>query len=524
MAADKFLRGAMVLTAAGLLVKILGSVNRILLSRFLGGEGIGLYQIAYPVFLLVLAVSSAGVPIAISILVAEKVAKGQYAAARHTFKISLGIMLAMGSIFAILLYFVAGWMINTGIVKDSRAYLAIISLVPAVILSSVLASFRGYFQGFQMMQPTAVSQIFEQFVRVMTMIGLAYYLLPYGLEYAAAGAAFGAVPGAVAGLIVLSYFYCRNRRAWEQKTLLVEQDRPEKVRQIAKRMLLLALPVTCANIMVPASNILDMLLVPNCLYSIGYSVEQSTTLYGYLTGMGLPLVLMSTIVTLSLETGIVPAISEAYTLGDTKAIADKARMAMNICCLLTFPAMVGLFVLAEPIAKMIYNVAQAGVIIRHLSVVACLIGVYQVSTGILQGLGKINVPMVNMFIGLTAKSVAILLLVVEPYNVLGAAWATDLNLLLAAGLNLLSIKKMGITFVWGKLLRMFVAALTMGFVATVLYPVLTVRLGNTLAVCLTILVAGCVYAAMLLVVKAVDKELLIGLPIIGKRLERLVRK
>ena len=108
--ADKFLRGAMILTMAGLMVKILGSVNRILLSRLLGGEGIGLYQMAYPVFLLMLSVSSAGIPIAISIIVSEKVAKGQFKAAEQVFKISLGLMVVTGLCFALALFFGAGWL------------------------------------------------------------------------------------------------------------------------------------------------------------------------------------------------------------------------------------------------------------------------------------------------------------------------------------------------------------------------------------------------------------------------------
>ena len=130
--ADKFLRGAMILTMAGLMVKILGSVNRILLSRLLGGEGIGLYQMAYPVFLLMLSVSSAGIPIAISIIVSEKVAKGQFKAAEQVFKISLGLMVVTGLCFALTLFFGAGWLVESGFVRDPRAYYGLIALTGRV--------------------------------------------------------------------------------------------------------------------------------------------------------------------------------------------------------------------------------------------------------------------------------------------------------------------------------------------------------------------------------------------------------
>ncbi len=181
MSADKFLRGAMILTLAGLMVKVIGSVNRILLSRLLGGEGIGLYQMAYPVYLLLVAISSAGIPVAISIVVAEKLAQKDYANVQRIFKVSLGLTAAAGFVLASGLFFVAGWLVDSGIVTDARAYYGLIALTPAIFFSTVLACFRGFFQGNQLMTPPAVSQILEQVVRVVTMVALAYIFLPYGL-------------------------------------------------------------------------------------------------------------------------------------------------------------------------------------------------------------------------------------------------------------------------------------------------------------------------------------------------------
>ena len=207
MSKDKFLKGALILTVAGIIVKVIGSVNRILLSRLLGGEGIGLYQMAYPIYLLALSISSAGIPVAISIMVAEKAALQDYKGANRVFRISLSVMVVTGAAFSALLYFGAGWLIEHQYVRDSRAYYAIAALAPAIFFVTILASYRGYFQGMQRMLPTGASQIAEQLVRVVTMVAFAWYLLPRGLEYAAAGASFGAGPGAVAGLAVLIYFY-----------------------------------------------------------------------------------------------------------------------------------------------------------------------------------------------------------------------------------------------------------------------------------------------------------------------------
>ena len=128
MSKDKFLRGAMILTMAGLMVKVIGSVNRILLSRLLGGEGIGLYQMAYPVYLLLLAISSAGIPIAISIIVSGYLAKDDYRSARRVFSVSLRLMACVGAVLALLLFIAANYLVDSDIIRDGRSLLRFDSL------------------------------------------------------------------------------------------------------------------------------------------------------------------------------------------------------------------------------------------------------------------------------------------------------------------------------------------------------------------------------------------------------------
>ncbi|MBP2665302.1 MAG: spoVB, partial [Firmicutes bacterium] len=276
MSKEKFLKGALILTVAGIIVKVIGSVNRIFLSRLLGGEGIGLYQMAYPIYLLALSISSAGIPVAISILVAEKAALQDYRGANRVFKISLCLLTITGFIFSIILYFGAGWLIEHQYVRDPRAYYAIAALAPAIFFVTILSSYRGYFQGMQMMLPTGFSQIAEQFVRVVTMVGFAYVLLPRGLEYAAAGASFGAGPGAIAGLLVLLYFYWKYRKDLHNKIQNQPDLKQEASTSIILRIVQLALPVSLANIMLPVVSNIDLLIVPPRLEVAGYTVEQAT--------------------------------------------------------------------------------------------------------------------------------------------------------------------------------------------------------------------------------------------------------
>lgn len=512
---DKFLRGAMILTLAGLMVKVIGSVNRILLSRLLGGEGIGLYQMAYPVYLLLLAVSSAGIPVAISIVVSEYLAKEDYGNVRQVFRCSLRVTAGLGLILAVALYFVAGWLVETGSIRDARAYYALLALLPAIFFATVLASFRGFFQGHQLMTPPAISQIVEQFVRVCTMVLLAYALLPQGLEYAAAGAAFGAVPGSLTGLLVLGYFFHCYWGEWQEKGK-ENQGETDSFWSISKRLVLLALPVTCANILVPITSSIDMLLVPNRLVAVGNTIEQATTQFGYLAGMAQPLLMMATIPTMSLAASLVPAVSEAFTLGDMDAIRRRATVAMKLCCLITIPAAIGMSVLGEAIALLLYGTSKAGIAIIHSGPAICMLGLQQVTTGLLQGMGHTKRPMVHMLIGIVVKIAAVWFLTNSIYGIAGAAWATNINFALTALLNILLLKQAGVSFDWLETIKITVAAGIMGVFAGLLESSLRDASGVVVSALSGLLVAPIIYIILILLFKIVTKEELRQLPLVKK--------
>ncbi len=513
MSSDKFLRGAMILTLAGLMVKVIGSVNRILLSRLLGGEGIGLYQMAYPVYLLLLAISAAGIPVAISIIVAGFLAQKDYANVSQVFRISLRLMACVGAVLAVCLVLAAGWLVDAGVITDARAYYSLIALTPAIFFATILASFRGYFQGHQLMIPPAVSQIVEQFIRVVTMVVLAYVLLPYGLEYAAAGAAFGAVPGSLTGLVVMGCFYRYYRKQWQVEQ--VPAAELVRSRVLIKRLLLLALPVSCANILVPVTSSIDVLLVPGRLIDSGLSVEQATAQFGYLAGMAQPLLLMATIPTMSLATSLVPAVSEAFALNKWQIIGQKAATAMKLCCLITVPASVGMWVLAEPISCLLYGTAKAGVAIMHSAPAICLLGLQQVTTGMLQGMGHTNLPMLNMLIGIAAKLVAVLQLTNVEYGIAGAAWATNINFGVTALLNIIALYKFSIRFSWLSIAKIIAAAAMMGAVAVEAH-VLLGGASPALATIAAMLAAGISYIILLPLLGVLNRQELRQLPVVKR--------
>ncbi len=520
---EKFLKGTFILTVASFVVKVIGSLNWIFVSRILGGEGIGLYQMAFPIYFFAMTISQAGVPVAISIITAERVALKDIYGAQRVFRISMFLMMLTGIFFSVLTYLSADWLIDWQFIRDPRAHLSIVALSPTIFFVTFLAASRGYLQGWQRMTPTAVSQIVEQIFRVIVMIMLADLFLPMGLEYAAAGASLGALAGAVTGLIVLVYFHIKLNRDIEKTYGVNLQPAPETAQEsrlaIIKRIFKLALPVSAASIMLPVVSNLDLMIVPQRLEVAGYSVRQATELFGYLTGMAVPLINLATILTASLAVSIVPAISEARALKDSARIFRQTAAAVRISNFVCFPAFVIMFFLATPIASLIYNAPGAGPAVMISAVSIILLGLHQVSTGVLQGLGHTTIPMVNMVLAAAAKVVLNWTLTAIPsLGIMGAAWATAADMGVAAFINLYFIYKyIGYKIEFGQLLKTIAASGAMALVVKFFYD-LTIaewhmEIFSTFG---AIFAGGVVYLATMAMIGGMLEEDMARIPMIGR--------
>ena len=528
---EKFLKGTFILTIASFVVKVIGSLNWIFVSRILGGEGIGLYQMAFPIYFFAMTISQAGVPVAISIITAERVALKDIYGAQRVFRISMFLMLLTGIFFSVLTYLSADWLIDWQFIRDPRAHLSIVALSPTIFFVTFLAASRGYLQGWQRMTPTAVSQIIEQIFRVIVMIALADLFLPMGLEYAAAGASLGALAGAVTGLIVLVYFHIKLNRDIEKTYGVDLKPAPETAHEsrlsIIKRIFKLALPVSAASIMLPVVSNLDLMIVPQRLEVAGYSVRQATELFGYLTGMAVPLINLATILTASLAVSIVPAISEARALKDTARIFRQTAAAVRISNFVCFPAFVIMFFLATPIASLIYNAPGAGPAVMISAVSIILLGLHQVSTGVLQGLGHTTIPMVNMVLAAGAKVVLNWTLTAIPsLGIMGAAWATAADMGVAAFINLYFIHKyIGYKIEMGQLLKTIAASGAMALVVKFFYD-LTIaewhmEIFSTFG---AIFAGGIVYLATMAIIGGMLEEDMARIPMIGRFGIKVFRK
>ena len=529
---ESLMKGTFILTIAGIVVKIIGSLNWIFVSRVLGGEGIGLYQMAFPIYFFALSVSTAGVPVAISIITAERVALKDIWGARRVFRISMMLMLVTGVLFSLLTYFGAGWLIEYQFIRDPRAYYSVVVLAPAIFFVTLLASSRGYLQGWQRMTPTAVSQIVEQIFRVITMVLLARLFLPMGLEYAAAGASFGACAGAVTGLIVLVWYHWQLdrdiRRDYTPEELLPKADmEQESCWKILHRLFKLALPVSAASIMLPVVSNLDLAIVPQRLEVAGYTVNQATELFGYLTGMAVPLINLSTIITASLAVSIIPALSEARAVGDQARIYEQSAAGIRISHFVCFPAFIIVLMLATPISTLIYSAPGAGPAVWACSFSIVLLGLHQVSTGILQGLGHPTIPMVNMILAAVAKVILNWTLTAVPtLGILGAAFATAADMGVAAFINMFFIYKyVGCSMEWKHFFKACCASVVMAIAVKLFYDTTFAAWGINAVSTFGATFVGCVvYIAAMLVIGGIGEDDMERVPMVGHTFIRFLRK
>lgn len=426
-------KGTAVLVIGGLAVKVLGAFYRIYLSRLIGPEGIGLYQMAYPIYLMFLSLATAGIPVAVSRMVAEHSASGDETAVRNTLKVAAGLMLLFGGAVSGLLFGSAQWL-SGHLLADERAVYAIKALAPSIIVLSLSGVWRGYFQGRLLMLPSALSQLIEQIVRVAVSLLLVVLLLPWGVEHAAAGAAFGAFAGGFAGLIYLWISYYREHSRYspiKSNYSLLPQ---------VKKLLKFALPIAAMAVLTPLLQTLDSLLVPRTLQQIGYTVSESTMLLGVL-GNAWAVLYLPLIVTGALDANLLPRLTALQGCSEKTAIVAAVNGGLHLALFYLFPVVVGLLCFGTTIYRILYGVGEV-LLLSHFAPVVWLLGLEQISSGILQALGEPRQPLYSFCGGALFKvPLTVFFCSVPQLNISGAILGTFCGVLFTVCLNFWRIKK-----------------------------------------------------------------------------------
>jgi stage V sporulation protein B len=502
---QNFLKGAMVLSIAGAISKLLGAIYRIPLARLLGGEGMGLYQMAYPIYTTILALATAGVPVAISVLVSRKETQGYNGDSRKIFKVSLCILFIFGLLLTFIVmnsaHFFAG-----SVLKDSRAYLPILAVAPAIFFAGMMSVFRGYFQGHQSMIPTAVSQVIEQLFRVGAVLILAFLLFPRGLEYAAAGATFGAVVGGISGLIVLAVYYYRFQRNETKPGETLLYSGTSSI-DLAKEMVRLAVPVSFGAVVLPLVQILDAVIVPGRLIAIGYNTSHATALYGHLAGMAAVLISLPTIFTISIATSLVPAVSEALAKKENNLLTSRINYGFRAGMLISLPCAAGLYILAFPICDLLYATPEAGIPLEPLAFSCIMLAVFQLSSAGLQGIGHPEVAMRHLVVtGILKVIFNYSLTSIPMLNIKGAAIGTVLAFMAGSFLNIFYLRKMtGINYEVLRLIKITIVTVIMAIGVKVSYYFLVgAEINSHISTLIAIIIGIGIYGLLLFGLKELD--------------------
>lgn len=396
---QSFLYGAAVLFAASLFNRLLGFFYQITVIRLIHAEGIGLFNMMYPIYVLILVVASFGIPVAISKLVAEEVARNNLPGAYRIFKLSF--------LFIVLNSFICTALVVTGVpflvehvFPNPKVYLCFVSLIPGVLISSTCSAFRGFFQGLQQMTPTALTQALEQLTRILTGLLLAYLFLPRGIEYAAMGISIGVVCGEFIGLVAMISIYFRKRPLLP---LGVKSKYQESCTKSIGRIFEMSFPVTLTRFITTGLMSIDAIVIPQRLQVAGLTMTEATSVYGQFIGIAESLLLAPSIITASLATALIPAISDASAQGKYLLLHGRIADAVRLTILTGFPCTVIFFVFSEELCGLLFGYAEAGIMLQILAISGPFLYFYQMSTGILQGLGRPERPFKNLVLGSVFK-------------------------------------------------------------------------------------------------------------------------
>ncbi|QYE98162.1 putative polysaccharide biosynthesis protein [Paraclostridium sordellii] len=528
---DSFLKGALILGLAGIIVKIIGAFFRIPLGNLIGAEGMGYYQAAYPVYTLFLTLATAGFPTALAKLVSEKMAIGDYRGAHKVFKVSYMVLAITGFVAFCIFFFGADFIVND-IMKNPGAKLAMLAISPALLFVPIMSAYRGYFQGRREMGHIAISQISEQLFRVVLGITLAYLLMSSvgpnpGPEQGAAGAIMGATIGAIASIIYLIIAYLLKLKTIKREIKISKKLREESIVKVLEKLLVVAIPITIGASVMPLVNMIDNVIVIRRLVEAGFSQTQANIMFGQLTGMAMAIVNLPAVITVAMSMSLVPTISQAYALGNRFKVIKETKSAIKITLMIVLPAAFGMASLAHPIMKLLYpsQPSSVGTILLVLTPCVVFLGLIQSLNGILQGMGKPMIPVICLAIGMIFKVVISYTLTAIPQiNVIGSALGTVTAYFVAAILELIYIKKA----IKMKLsIKQFVIVplviVNIMFLSVKLSFGLTIEaLGNNLSTVISICVGGVIYLIATLALGGIDKEELMNIPK-GDKLYKVLR-
>lgn len=521
-----------ILAVASILVRVIGLVYRVPVTRILGPVGNSYYSAAYEVYSMVLLISSFSLPLAVSKMVSARIAKGQVKAAYKIFQCTLVFALVSGGLGSLLIYFGAGFFSDV-VVNTPQSRLALQVLAPTILVVALMGCIRGYFQGLGSMIPTAVSQVVEQVINAAVSIGAAWYLFHYGVKvdalfhtdtaaYAcgAAGSTLGTGAGALIGLIFLCFIMFAYSSVMRKKRLQDRTGRVESTGEIYVLLLLTILPVILSTAVYNISGIIDQGIFKHLMESKNVGSMRIDELWGIYSGEYKLLTNVPIAVASAMAASTIPALTKARVNKDRREMKRKTEYSIRFVMIVCIPCAVGLSVLASPVLELLFGAKE------HLALSASLLrigtasivfyGLSTLTNGILQGMDRMRLPVIHAAISLVLHIILLVVLIrFTNIYIYAVVWANIFFAFMMCILNSLSIARY--MRYRQEILRTFIVPLiSSGVMGAVAYGVhmglMSLSKNNTISTLIAILVAVPVYGVVLLLLKGIKEKELLGVP------------
>lgn len=407
-----FIYGAIILAIVNFIVRIIGFSYRIILSKTIGPEGIGLFQMVHPVLMFFVTITTAGIPVAISKLVAKHNAVRNHNGVKAIFRVTLVSTLAI-SIALSLSVVIFNEYISNQILNNKDVAESIIFLSPAIILISLSSVVRGYFYGLKKISPAGISQIIEQIARIAFVLGFLYYLGPLSSRKGALVAVIGISIGESFGLIwlLISYLFLNRKSALDKPNALRTAPGFTK---ILSQVSYIAIPITISRIVNVVLQLLNAILIPQRLVVAGYSSKEAVAIFGRVTGMAMPIIFLPFIVTSALVVNIIPNLSEDVAHKNYRIVSKNINLAVRITLMVSIPLTAMFAFFGTPLAIFFYGDATVGKYIEIMGYSTIFFSLQHTLSGILHGIGKQIAATVNYIVGMSVQLLATYFLVANP--------------------------------------------------------------------------------------------------------------
>jgi len=382
MSKKTLITGTLVLTSANLITKFMGFFYRVYMAKTIGNEGMGLYQLILPIYMLTWSITSSGFTTTISKLTAQEKAKGHHQTATRILKQSIFISLLLSFLVSTVLFFGSDFL-AIHIIKEPRTSLSLKLLAFAIPFMSSGSCMRGYFLGLQNTVLPALSQVLEQIIRIVVIFLIASYFVPKGLDYACAAAVIGIIFGEIISFLFTFCGYLLHQRK-QNRHFLKTQSKGKTLSMI----LSMALPLTASRISSSILSTTENILIPQRLQLYGQSSQLAMSTYGQLTGMAMPLLMLPSALLMAISVSLVPEISKASAIHDKEKIARTVSATLLFTSILSIGSGTMFAIFPKEICYVVYNNVNLGDLLFRLSFICPFLYLQMTFSGLLNGLGE----------------------------------------------------------------------------------------------------------------------------------------